>query len=392
MEWLSRSQLVIGKALTGEIDAQAIDVDTVHPAFTELLILIQAGATNDEIVDKGHFTTWSECNEAAEETKGFNIDWVRQLESCAARVLAGNIISPLARRLERGEQVSVSRIRSAIDRLEHSRREFTKLDKVEPVDTIWKPTFWKPWDDAFYGLPDASMTLIGAPPKCGKTSLLGRMLMNCAKKGKKVAFFSLEMPLRMIMYRFFEIEPKLSAKSRSRIIAADAQGVDVWGADEIYAASVRLKGQYPDLYMIGIDFADMMIEGEEKTAKASHIYRVISRLAGKLEIPVVLLCQLSEKYVGTIPQPHHIRWSRLAEAFAAQVMMLFNPDQVWIENGNKRGNNYQPQRKPQGGYAWVIQGMCRFKMKNAYPGYIEVPWDGQTGWGNTGKWNRIGGG
>jgi replicative DNA helicase len=248
---------------------------------------------------------------------------------------------------------------------------------VDPKAVIWRPTFYEPVDKYLQGLPESSLVTVGGPPGTGKTTFLLRLLIEAAKNSRRTAFFSLEMNMNQIAHRMLEVEKKLSKKERALILTTDSMHTH----DEIYAHASKLATTYPDLYMIGVDFADMIVperRSYNEVAQIDEIYRTMAGLAKKIGVPVVVLSQLNYNYVGGRPRLNHLRGSRLIEALAAVVILLYNPEQVDVDQGQGKRDNTLPFYP---GKAYIQFAKSRYGFVRGTTGAVRVAWDGARGWG-----------
>ena len=203
----------------------------------------------------------------------------------------------------------------------------------------------------------------------GKTSLLVK-LMGCAvQAGKKVCLISLEMTNGQIVNRFIETSG-LTLEERSRIISAE----DRMTLDEVYMKVSRLAA-LEELHFIGVDFADLLLDSAEDEASVAHVYRTMAKLAKATGVPVILLSQLNREYVGGIPRIHNLRYSGLAEAMGALILLLYNPGQTWSKLGE------DPRLPIHAGCGYIIVGKSRFGYREGGLGAIEVEWDGLSSFG-----------
>jgi replicative DNA helicase len=163
----------------------------------------------------------------------------------------------------------------------------------------------------------------------------------------------------------------LDDEEKKNIILCDEQ----MDAEELYTYGCQLAALHPDLYFIGVDFADLLVSGEEDDAKVGRIYRTMAKLAKVTHVPVMLLSQLNREYVGGIPRITNLRYSGLAEAMGALIFLLYNPGQVWVKQG---GDERLPVRD---GRAYIIVGKSRFGFREGGVGAIEVNWNGINSWG-----------
>jgi len=253
------------------------------------------------------------------------------------------------------------------------------MSEVEPLKEAWVPSYYPPIDEIVGGLPIGGLMIIAGPAGLGKTTLCLEMMMSAAKEGKYVAFFSLEMTSPQISLRMMEVEANLSMEDRARIHVSEG----AYTAEEVYASASRLVAANPKVELIGIDFADLLVEGEEKTAKASAIYRAFALMAKKLGRPVVLLSQLNRQvYEGGVPRIHHIRFTGLAEALASLVLLVYNPSRVWAVSGVGIKSNPLAFFEDS---VYLVVGKSRFGMRESHIGAILVDWNGGAGWGMTSR-------
>ena len=385
-DYLDIAELVTGKVLAGEYDANAVDPASLPEPYNVAVKMRQDGADDAEIADRIGFHAYQVALTAAEKVNGLPLDYLKILDKAATRTDLARELAPAVRKLEHGEDIDVGRVKQALERLEREERVFVTLDKVEPSDEVWQPSYYHPFDEYLGGVPEGSMTVIGGPPGTGKTSLLCRMLINCAKAGKEVAFFSLEMQLRHIMMRMLELEPKMTKKARSRIHVTSGS----YKASEIYTHATRLIANN-NLYMVGIDFADRVRAerfGSDGVARIDSIYNTMADLATVTDTPVVVLSQLNDKYIGGRPRANHLRGSRLIEALGALVVLLYNPAMIDVDQGEDKILKWYPET------AYLIASKSRFGFhEGSGYGAVQVGFTGASGWGDEGfAWLPLGGG
>ena len=379
MNWIGLSEVCVGKAILGEISPNIIDPEKIHPSYSGLLVLLRDGADETALVDKYGFSVVHVCRQAAQSVNGAPLDYVRLTEKASLRSDVGRTLLGVAKKLEAGDDADIGKATAALARFEMEQGEFVRLSDVTPENAVWVPSNYPPLDDHVGGFPKSGLTVIAGPTGVGKTTLLGRIMTCMAQQGRETAFFSLEMTVSQILFRFLEIQPDLTSEQRSLIHTTDS----AYNVEEIYAAASRLVAANPRVELIGIDFADLLVEGEEKTAKTSAIYRTLALLARRLERPIVLLSQLNrETYSGGLPKVHHIRWSGMAEATASLILLIYNPDRIWADSAvGQKGNPlvYIPDS------AYIIVGKSRFGFVENHIGAILVDWTGSSGWGMMSK-------
>ena len=245
-------------------------------------------------------------------------------------------------------------------------------------------------DKHLNGLPTYGIVAIGAPPGSGKTALMTGTAVcyvrhyHEKKQPKRVIFFSLEMTAARLMRRClaFDKMPKY---------VTDAIWVceEIIPIEEIVAEASRAAADGVD--MICIDFADLVIEGEETEQKMASVYRGLMVLAKNLQVPILLASQLSRKYAGGVPRLTHLRYSGLAEALSEDVWLLHNPNTSYGESIREDDEKLLPTLGGRG-YVIVAKGREGFGEGNDGPGAIMVKWDGGVGWNlaDPGKWMPLG--
>ena len=354
-DWFSLSEVVTGKVIKGIYSPNAVNAETLASPYDEILVGLKEGKDLTTLATQhGHqpIKTALDAAEAVGESDSVTgVDWIRMLERAAALARAGKQLERKVKHMARGEDVDIARVLGILKELEDERLDFVGMDKVEPDDDSWVPSYYAPWDKHIGGLPKAGLVLIGAPPGIGKSSLVLRVLVNCAHEGKRVAFYSMEMTLGQVARRLLDLEAKLTKRTRANILASE----NVETVDEVYAKVARLKAAHPDLYCVGIDFADLMIDDEQSEQVMGHIYKTLAVLAKRLKMPVILLSQLSRRYEGGLPRMSHYRYSGLAEAMASLGLLLWNPQNLFVDMGQgKKGNPLEFIE----GAAYIICGKC----------------------------------
>jgi replicative DNA helicase len=168
------------------------------------------------------------------------------------------------------------------------------------------------------GLHPTDLAVIAARPGVGKTALGGQIALNAARRGKRVAFFSLEMSGVQIAQRMAGLAAGVGVSSlrdpqrlTDREIQAlvnagnDLAALPLW-VDQTPAATVsrirarsrRLKRRAKGLDLIVIDYLQLMRDPERRR-DANRVYEIgeitagLKALAKDFEVPVLLLAQLN---------------------------------------------------------------------------------------------------
>jgi len=379
MNLTSISEIIAGLVLIHKISPSAINPTDLEQPYNQIVIAMREGADEGGVIDKVGFSPVNTCSAAAEslnDTEDVG-KYIKLLETISARQEIGTEMMRYAKKLVQGEDIDAGKALSCVSRLNTGLREFTTMDKVTPEANIWIPTYWDLIDKYFGGTPRYGMNIIAAPPGSGKSSFLIQLMDAQTKQGKEFGLFSFEMTKEVDLARWLEINPKVTKKQRSLVHITD----DIYDIDEAYTKIAQLVAAHPNIYAIGLDFADMMIpdDKEESTEMASKIYRVISTAAKRIQRPIWLLSQLSRSYVGGIPHVTDVRWSGLAEAFATLIVLLYNPDQIFADMGQRARAPKLPYVEDK---AYIIEGKSRFGYHMGGMGAIQTDWLKIGGWGS----------
>lgn len=235
----------------------------------------------------------------------------------------------------------------------------TKIDTViiEAYDRLVKltgedrdqylglPTGFSGLDAMIAGLNKSDLILVAARPGMGKTSFALNVATNVALKSKKdVAVFSLEMSNEQLVTRVMSSEARIKSEtlklgnlsgeewvklassadilSKTNMYLDDTAGITV---AEMKAKLRRLK----NLGLVVIDYLQLMSSGkssENRVQEISQMTRNLKIMAKELNIPVILLSQLSraaEQRQGHRPMLSDLRDSGSIEQDADIVLFLY---------------------------------------------------------------------
>src|SRR5262245_9931926 len=214
------------------------------------------------------------------------------------------------------------------------------------------PSGFADLDEMTAGFQAGDLAIIAARPSVGKTALALNIAQHVGTKtGRTVGIFSLEMSKEQLFLRMLTSEAHidshrlrtgflvesdwgrlshaLGALSEARIYIDDTPGI---GVLEMRAKSRRLAADH-GLDMLVIDYIQLM-QGrgrfENRTLELASISRSLKVLAKELNVPVVILSQLSrapESRSDHRPMLSDLRESGALEQDADVVMLLFRPDQ-----------------------------------------------------------------
>lgn len=245
--------------------------------------------------------------------------------------------------------------RSSLEHIGDALREtIEKFDKIAKDPNVLRgiPTGFKELDRITNGLQKSDLILLAARPGVGKTSFAMNIVTNVAVNQKKrCAIFSLEMPKSQIAQRAL---CSVATVSMSKALKGDLT-VEEWKA--IWAANKKLNesGLYIDdssmntpmdilskcrrlqreggLDLIMIDYLQLMNSGgkekDNRQQEISEITRNLKIAARELDVPIILLSQLSravESRKDHRPVLSDLRESGSIEQDADIVMFIYKPD------------------------------------------------------------------
>lgn len=219
-------------------------------------------------------------------------------------------------------------------------------------------------DNITNGFQKSDLILLAARPSMGKTAFALNVALNAAKRGKKIAIFSLEMSNEQIAKRFFSISSRVNALklttgknltdddiftltttlanlSEYNISIDDTAGISIM---ELRSKARRLKTS-GGIDMILIDYLQLMQGSSSKSSaesnrqqEISEISRSLKALARELDVPIIALSQLSrnvELRAEKKPQLSDLRESGSLEQDADIVMFLYREEYYNRESENK---------------------------------------------------------
>ena len=255
---------------------------------------------------------------------------------------------------------------------------FTNPDPITGLRTGFKEL-----DNMTAGLQPSSLNVLAARPSMGKTALALTIGQSVAlREGKAVGIFNLEMSAIQLVMRMLCSEARVDMSrvrngqlsdrdfqrladtagklSDTKIFIDDAADMTVM---ELRSRSRRLMAEH-DLGLIVIDYLQLMQGtsrsggGENRQQEISNISRGLKLLARELDIPVLVLSQLSravESRPNKRPMLSDLRESGAIEQDADLVMFIYRDDY------------YDPHSEKQG-IAEIILG----KQRNGPVGTVEL--------------------
>ncbi len=245
------------------------------------------------------------------------------------------------------------------DTFAHINELFSNPDPVSGLRTGFKEL-----DQLTAGLQDSSLNVLAARPSMGKTAFALTIGMNAAlREGKTVGIFSLEMSNVQLVTRMLCSEARvdmsrvrngqLSDRDFQRLADTAGKMSDAkifiddsadMGVMELRSRSRRLMAEH-DLGLIVIDYLQLMHGsgrvggGENRQQEISAISRGLKALARELNIPVLVLSQLSravESRPNKRPMLSDLRESGAIEQDADLVMFIYR-DEYYDQHSEKQG-------------------------------------------------------
>jgi replicative DNA helicase len=213
-------------------------------------------------------------------------------------------------------------------------------------------------DELTSGLQRQDLVILAARPGVGKTAMALNIAANCAvRHGKKVAVFSLEMSANALVRRLLAAEARINLKRLTRGLlsrsvdpgdthqdASDWQRLadaadhlaeaPLWIDDSAGISVVELRGKCRrqlmehGLDLVVVDYLQLMASGaraENRTQEVSAITRGLKAVAKQLNVPLLVLSQLSrnpERRSDQRPQLSDLRESGSIEQDADVVVFI----------------------------------------------------------------------
>jgi replicative DNA helicase len=215
------------------------------------------------------------------------------------------------------------------------------------------PSMYPDLDAITQGFHDSDLIIIAGRPSMGKTAFSLALAKNIATKfNVEIAFFSLEMTRQQLFYRLLSTETliphtrlrsgrvskpewltineSIETLSRVPIYIDDTPNISV---SEMHFKIKKLQQeQNGHLGIIFIDYLQLLEElekNENRVQELSKITRSLKKLARELNVPIIVLSQLSrnvETRTNKRPMLSDLRESGSIEQDADVVMMLYRDD------------------------------------------------------------------
>jgi len=247
-------------------------------------------------------------------------------------------------------------------------------DVVEYLDVVYKskaeftgiPSGFADLDEMTSGFEAAELVLIGARPGMGKTAIALSMAANISiKQNKPVAFFSLEMSEQALMIRLLSSEAGIDSRKLRTGFFTQSDFQKIFDAGEIIHNAPLYISDMPDMTLGDIKAVARMLKVQEKIEIIfidyigriksdnsfqprwefiSEVSRSLKGLARELDIPVVVLTQLTREAETQTPNLAVIRDSGALEQDADKVMFIIRDRELnksMEEQSKEKGQEVQ---------------------------------------------------
>lgn len=268
---------------------------------------------------------------------------VNEIENVEARATISAVETAL---LEVAQQsgsgyVGISKaVHDAVAKIEERRFSGRRLSGVDTgIDKL---------DSRMDGLQKQEMVVIGARPGTGKTAIALQMAWAAIEAGTTVGFFSAEMGRAFLMQRMLSQLTGIEGHSLRTGNVTDSHIKQIVGAAaKLYDAKMflndranitigeliseaRLMKRRDDVGVIFIDYLSLITHEDRKIQRheqMAEVSRRIKQLARELDIPIVLLSQISRDSEGKRPQLSQLRETGALEQDADSVLFLWDEDE-----------------------------------------------------------------
>ena len=361
---------------------------TVNKRIFEAIITLHSdGHKADLLTLKGELEKTGKMNEAGgidyiagltqAVPSSANVDYYSQIvQDCSLRrglIQAAGIAGSTAYDETRGPRIILEEIQQRLFTLSDTRNLFRYKKAEETVKNTFEylsevfnkgqftgiPSGFDALDKLTSGFQKTELTVIGARPSMGKTSLALNMAAHIAIEQKiPAAFFSLEMSDRSLLLRLISSEAKIDSNkfrnsflskkdfanmfiAADRIIPAPLYFVDIPNISilDIQAMARMLRTQ-EKVEIIFIDYIGLISSENPNQVRhefISEVSRSLKGLARELDIPVVACSQVSRESekAGRAPNLADIRESGSIEQDADIVMFIHSDKEEKTDDQSK---------------------------------------------------------
>jgi replicative DNA helicase len=247
------------------------------------------------------------------------------------------------------------------------REVFTVMETLiaQGGDIIGLPTGFHDVDRLTSGLKPGQLVLVGGRPSMGKSAFALGAATNIvlADEPVPVAMFSLEMTKLEVIQRILSGRANVDSQNvqnpwrlnrdeyeRVTMIGARLDVAPLWVDEtqttnmmDIRSKARRQKLRTPNLGLIVVDYVQLMVSGvrsENRNSELSQISRAFKMLAVELQVPIILVSQLSrqvEDRHDKRPLMSDLRDSGSLEQDADMVILLYRDEYYFPDEIETRG-------------------------------------------------------
>lgn len=248
---------------------------------------------------------------------------------------------------ENDEKAAAKVVDEIKENIEFFKKHKTRADEDKVCKTGIEPL------DNVVSLYNGGLWVIGARPGCGKTTLALNITKSFLESGKRVLFFSLEMPRFQIIRKLITMklsiptdclqsgnltEPELDRFNKHSEEIKEIQCCIVDEANTLnqVRAHIAVLMKQCKYDLIVIDYVQLIhVENDQnRNDQIAECSRFLKRSAIKYNIPILMLSQLNRKnHESGTPQLSHLRESGSLEQDADTVLLLGEgqiPDQIIV--------------------------------------------------------------
>ena len=337
---------------------------------------LQAMSVLDEIGGQAYLTNLVNMTPSAVHAEVYG-EMVSRTSTRRKMLIAADTIRQTALDEELPIDKVISEAEQALFNVSNSqiKREFVPIweavsdyyDEIEKLlelgaGTVGIPTGFKGLDGLLGGLQKSDLVVFAGRPGMGKTSWILTVAMQAARRGARVAIFTMEMGVEQMVQRLLSMETgikigqlrtaNINPREQTRLTEAIGRisNLPLFIDDtpsitpiEMRTKCRRLQHEY-GLELVMVDYMQLMSAGKayenNRVQEISYISRALKELARELNVCVLSTAQLSravEQRQDKRPQLSDLRESGSIEQDADAVMFLYrdevyNPDTTEFPN------------------------------------------------------------
>lgn len=297
---------------------------------------------------------------------GVNSDTVfNKLKDMTKKRKLFNIAKEILKDIEQQEDIELY-IQNCINKINNlskeEEKEKTFLEQIVDTSTEIEKNYNKRNDYSLYtgiydlddltcGLHNKELTIIGARPGVGKTTLTLQIAENVAKKNKNVVFISLEMAETQLIQKLIAKETNINTYRMKKGTLEDKDFEKIANIIpqitelklnintkirniqqlEVYAKKMKNKNK---LDLLIIDYIQLLKSKDKfnsREQEVADISRRLKLLTLELDIPIIALCQLNRNANEKEPTLADLRESGSLEQDADNIIFIYKENEESTE-------------------------------------------------------------